>query len=104
MNKSHLYVVDLLLGLVLLTGLYGCVSKDVRPEENLVELNIMNTTSNSVDLDLINQDITKRVTSVLPNAYPSGLILSGRCDDIPRLAGNVVFTFVQEDQSYLEEI
>lgn len=95
MNRQLTLISSIYGGLCLLLLLSACTYnfQDVKMTD--VPIDVLRPGIQEVDVDAVFETVTQRVHETLPKAYFQGMVFSGRCQNLPRLQGKLVFVFAQ---------
>lgn len=94
MNRSFASALILCFGLCL-SLLTACAPKFPQVKVTDVPVNILNPSTQEVDLDIALEMGTRKIREVLPDAHFRGMVFSGKCQALPRLQGKLVLIFYQ---------
>ncbi|RMD59660.1 hypothetical protein D6833_11115, partial [Candidatus Parcubacteria bacterium] len=95
MNRQLTFASSICLSLWLLLLVSACASSFQDVKVTNVPVTVFKPGTQDVDADVVFEAVAQRIRKTLPNAYFQGMVFSGRCQDLPRLQGELVLTFVQ---------
>jgi hypothetical protein len=89
---------------VLLTLLFGCAPDFRDVKVTVVPISVSQSGRAEVDLDLVFATVDNEVRKVLPDAYFTGLVFSGKCDRLLALRGKLILTFLQSSGLVMRQV
>lgn len=95
--SAHIRIMRVMLSTLMVSAclLGACTAGPREPMTKSMQLDVHESPSRRVSLDAAYQSAQQQIRVELPNAYFTGMVFSGKCQDLPDLEGKLSMAFLQ---------